>query len=103
MASREQCATHRERRAGWRCQLCGARCPDCVAQRPAGYSTLDVCTNCGAIAEPIRERRAVLQPFLAELPWALLWPLRGGGVIMLFAWALFLGVASLFHASGFAR
>src|SRR5882762_10243323 len=103
MASREPCATHREQRAGWRCARCGGRCPDCVAERPAGYSKLDVCVQCGAIAEAIRERRSVQQPFIAELPWALLWPVRGAGPVILFAWALFLGVARIFHGAGFAR
>src|SRR5437870_3261024 len=102
MSSPERCVQHPQR-AGWRCNLCGPLCPACVAQRGAGFSTMDVCTKCGAMAAPIQERRAEQQPFLAEVPWALLWPLRGGGPLMLFTWGLFLAAAQFLHASGFGR
>src|SRR3954471_18214007 len=71
------CVQHRAA-AGWRCTRCEkVLCPACAAPS----SGLVVCTHCGALAGTIRERRAVLHPFRAEVLSALKWPLQREGVL----------------------
>src|SRR4051812_33868251 len=71
------CLQHRAA-AGWRCTRCEkVLCPACAAPS-AG---LVVCTHCGALADTIRERRAVLRPFREEVLPALWWPLQREGIL----------------------
>ena len=70
------CLQHRAA-AGWRCTRCErVLCPACAAPS----SGLVVCTHCGALADVIRERRAVLRPFREQVLPALWWPLQREGV-----------------------
>ena len=103
MPAAETCATHPEALAGWSCVACGPRCPACVAERAAGFSTLAVCATCGGLAHPIVARRAVLVPFVPALPAALVWPLRGHGVALLLGWGLLLTLLGYINAAIFAR
>ena len=45
----------------------------------------------------------MLQPFLRRLPWALGWPLRGSGLVLLVAWGLLFSLATLLRAGGLVR
>ena len=98
------CDTHPGRRAGWRCQSCGkALCPACTGERRAGTQMMDVCALCRGAAAPIRERRAVLQPFARLLPKALLWPFLRNGPLVLALWGLLVFVAGAIGGGGIAR
>ncbi|MGZ6143659.1 MAG: hypothetical protein ACXWLM_09980, partial [Myxococcales bacterium] len=78
------CSTHPDRRAGWTCGTCGKQlCAEsCAAWRTVGHGTMEVCLLCGGAAQPVRVRRALLEPFgpraLAE---AVRWPFHREGLL----------------------
>src|ERR1700682_1435346 len=83
------CAAHPAASAGWRCSRCESLlCPDCAGFSEVGQGRLELCLRCGALASPIRERRAVLHPFgLASLAAAVRWPFTKESAISAFACA----------------
>lgn len=89
----EPCSTHAEVKAGWRCGACGLLlCPACTGFRAAGHGRIDVCLKCGGLARPIRERRALLQPFAAALTGAVRWPFTRETVLTVFSAAVVIWV-----------
>lgn len=81
------CSTHADRRAGWTCGTCGRNlCAEsCAAWRQLGEregNTIDVCTLCGGAAQPLKVRRALLEPFGVEaLAEAVRWPFHREGLV----------------------
>ena len=95
------CDAHPDRRAGWRCEACGgALCPACTGQRKAGNAFLDVCARCEGLAAPIRERRALLQPFDRSLLPALRWPFQGRGPAALLFWGIVITILGYIGGGG---
>jgi tetratricopeptide (TPR) repeat protein len=95
------CASHRKDAAGWRCTSCDAGlCPACVAERPVGRSTLEVCMRCGGVAARLREKRSVLQPFRGTLASAVSFPLTRAGFVAIAAAAVTKWVFDFFGAGG---
>src|SRR5207248_6002549 len=63
----------------------------CAGWRAAGHGRLEVCLACGAVAAPIRERRAVLEPFgIHSLVAAVRWPFHKEALFSAAACALVL-------------
>ncbi|MBK7863634.1 MAG: hypothetical protein IPJ65_34510 [Archangiaceae bacterium] len=84
-----KCERHRAH-AGWKCQGCKkVLCPRCVATRRVHMATeLEVCLNCGALADRLTQHRAEARSFAARLPRALVWPLSQAGFIAMAGVAL---------------
>src|SRR5258708_907503 len=94
----EMCSTHAGAQAGWRCVKCSrALCTQCAGWRAAGHGRREVCFACNAIAAPIRERRALLQPFgMHSLVAAVRWPFHKEALFSAAACALVLwGLAAI--------
>lgn len=97
------CKRHRAK-AGWRCQGCRALlCPDCVATKRVQVVTdLDVCLECGELAEPLTRHRREESSFTARLPGALIWPLSKAGLVSLGGIALLRALVSYLGTFGWA-
>ena len=87
------CTTHPDRRAGWTCATCNSQlCAEsCAAWIKAGQGTMEACRLCGGAAQPIRVRKALLEPFGPQtILEAVRWPFHREGLLTAFACAVVL-------------
>ncbi len=100
VSSEAFCAFHPRARARFACPKCRRTfCDLCVNTRPDGGVPRKFCRACGAECVPLHvplARPEAPAGFFAQLPGAFSYPMRGDGVVLLVAGALFY---SLLHAA----
>jgi hypothetical protein len=98
----DSCINHPEAGAEWRCRDCGKLfCTDCVKTISVESQQVEVCRDCGGKCVRLEASVAAAEagpPFLADVPSAFLYPLRGNGPAILVATSLFVCLATAIAA-----
>lgn len=86
---------------GWQCTTCEELlCPECVASKRAQTVTLNVCLECGNMAELLTRHRRDAMSYPLRVLTAAWWPLLPAGLITAAGLALFRSVTSYLPVIG---
>ena len=98
----DRCINHPEAEAEWRCRDCGEYlCAECVKTITAQHQRVEVCRLCGGKCVRLEQPPAAAEAgpsFLASLPSAFVYPVRGSGPAIIVVAALFICVATAIAA-----
>lgn len=99
------CRFHKQTLAHFLCQKCNKYfCDLCVTTRSEGDHVLHTCRSCGTVCVPVEVKRPRAKGsagFFSQLPFALIYPFKGSGsLVLIFSALVFAGLRAV--ASPFA-